>query len=250
MNDQQLLRYSRQILLDEISISGQQALLDAKVLIIGMGGLGSPVAMYLAAAGIGELSLVDFDSVELSNLQRQIIHNTHSLGKPKVESAKQTTQAINPDIKIHPINRKLNTADLQILIQQHDVVVDCSDNFTTRFEINHACVKAGKPLVSGAVIRMQGQVTCFDLHQPDSPCYRCLYSEDGEIEESCSNNGILAPVAGIIGSIQATEVIKLIVGLPTLTGKFLVLDAKHMQWRMITLKKDTQCPECAKSKQT
>ncbi len=245
MNDKQLLRYSRQILLDEISISGQQKLLDARVLIIGMGGLGSPVALYLAAAGIGHLTFADFDKVELSNLQRQIIHSTQSIGSPKVESAKQTALQINPGVEIHTINKELHTPSLQKVIRQHDVVIDCSDNFATRFQINQACVDEKKPLVSGAVIRMEGQVTVFDNRQSHSPCYRCLYTEEGELEENCSNNGILAPIAGIIGSIQATETIKIISGLPTLEGRLLLLDGKYMEWRNIKLKKDPCCPVCS-----
>ena len=245
MNDKQLLRYSRQILLDEISISGQQKLLDARVLIIGMGGLGSPVALYLAAAGIGHLTFADFDKVELSNLQRQIIHSTQSIGSPKVESAKQTALQINPGVEIHTINKELHTPFLQKVIRQHDVIIDCSDNFATRFQINQACVDEKKPLVSGAVIRMEGQVTVFDNRQSHSPCYRCLYTEEGELEENCSNNGILAPIAGIIGSIQATETIKIISGLPTLEGRLLLLDGKYMEWRNIKLKKDPCCPVCS-----
>ncbi len=245
MNDQQLLRYSRQILLEDISITGQQALLDAHVLIIGLGALGSPVALYLAAAGIGHLTLVDFDQVELSNLQRQIIHSTHSIGSPKVDSARQTIARINPDIQVQTINRKLDTPTLQTIISQHEVIIDCSDNFTTRFQLNQACVREKKPLVSGAVIRMEGQITTFDNRQPDSACYRCLYPESGETEESCTSNGILSPVAGIIGSMQATEALKVILDLPTLNTRLMILDAKNMHWRAIHLKKDPRCPVCS-----
>jgi adenylyltransferase/sulfurtransferase len=247
MNDEQLLRYSRQIMLPDIDVDGQEKLLDSSVLIIGMGGLGAPVTLYLAAAGIGTLTLVDFDDVELSNLQRQIIHSTQNISQPKVESASQSARTINPEIQVKTINRKLDFAALLAEISHHDVILDCSDNFETRFAINRACVKAKKPLVSGAVVRMEGQITTFDVTQPDEPCYRCLYAEEGEIENTCSTTGILAPVAGIIGSIQATEAIKIMVGLPTLAGRLMILDAKYMEWRSIRLKKDPACPVCSQS---
>lgn len=244
MNDPELLRYSRQILMPDIGITGQEKLLAAKVLIIGMGGLGSPVALYLAAAGIGQLTLVDFDIVELSNLQRQIIHTTKTLGQSKVTSAKASIGDINPDVSVHIIDAKLDNEALLEQVKIHDVIVDGTDNFTSRFAINYACVKAAKPLVSGAVIRMEGQVSTFDLSQPNAACYRCLYNETGEIDDTCSTNGVLSPVVGIIGSIQSTEVLKIIMGLPTLHGRLLLLDAKYMQWRSINLKRDPECPHC------
>ena len=244
MNDQQLLRYSRQILLPEIDIIGQMTLLNSKVLIIGIGGLGSPVAMYLAAAGVGQLTLVDFDTVDLSNLQRQFIHSHHTIGLAKVISAKQRLQAINPEINYRTINAELSTAELQYEVAQHDLVLDCSDNFPTRFRINKACVETATPLVSGAVIRMEGQISTFDYRQSEQACYQCLYGEAGETEDSCSTTGVLAPVVGVIGSLQATEALKLLVGLPCLTGRLLVFDAKYMQWREIKLSKDPYCVIC------
>ncbi len=244
MNDSQLLRYSRQILMPDIGITGQEKLLAAKVLIIGMGGLGSPVALYLAASGVGQLTIVDFDTVELSNLQRQIIHSTPTIGQAKVISAKASIAAINPEISVQTIHDKLDAEALLKHVKAHDVIVDGTDNFTTRFAINQACVTAAKPLVSGAVIRMEGQVTTFDLSQKNAACYRCLYDETGELDDTCSTNGVLSPVVGIIGSIQSTEVIKVILDLPTLHGRLLLLDAKYMQWRSINLKQDPHCPHC------
>lgn len=245
MNDSQLLRYSRQILLPDIDIEGQKKLLDSKVLIIGMGGLGSPVALYLASAGIGTLGICDFDTVELSNLQRQIIHINESIGVSKVDSAERGILRINPDIKIVKLSKKLDDNALFKTIQQYDLVLDCSDNFRTRFAINKACFDSQTPLVSGAVIRMEGQVSVYDSRHQDSPCYQCLYGNAAEIADTCSNNGVLAPVAGIIGSIQATEAIKCLVGgLPTLVGRLLIHDAREMLFREIKLKRNPNCPCC------
>lgn len=245
MNDQQLLRYSRQILLPQFGIEGQQALLDAHVLIIGLGGLGSPVAMYLAAAGVGELTLVDHDRVELSNLQRQIIHRTDNIDQYKVESAKQNLFNLNPEIKINCINHKLSTTELDTATQSATVVIDATDNFDSRFSINQSCVKNKTPLVSGAAIRMEGQVSVFDLRNASNPCYRCLYNEQGNHDEACSENGVMSPMVGIIGSIQAIEAIKLIahIGEP-LTGKLLITDSFYQEWRVIKLNKDPACPVC------
>lgn len=245
MNDELLLRYSRQILLPQVDLHGQERLQTSKVLIIGMGGLGSPVTLYLAAAGIGHLTLVDFDMVELSNLQRQIIHNQQRIGHNKAHSAAQSTHAINPHVNIDTIQHRLDSKDLQHTVAQHDVIVDCSDNFPTRFALNRACQQAAKPLVSGAVIRMEGQVTSFDFRQVEGACYQCLYGEEGENEDTCSSTGILAPVAGIIGSIQATETLKLLLDLPSLHGRLLVLDALKMQWRELRLQADPNCPICS-----
>lgn len=246
MNDQQLLRYSRQILLPQFDITGQQALLDAHALIIGLGGLGSPVAMYLAAAGVGELTLVDHDQVELSNLQRQIIHRTDNIGQDKVESAKQNLLNLNPDIKINCINHKLDDIQLNELVSRVSVVVDATDNFDIRFAINKACVTNKKPLVSGAAIRMEGQVSVFDMRKDDSPCYHCLYQEDGSVAETCSENGVMAPMVGIIGSIQAMEAIKIISNTgDALTGKLLITDSMYQEWRVMKLKKDPDCPVCS-----
>ena len=247
MDDEQLLRYSRQIMLPEIGFEGQEKLTQSRALIIGLGGLGSPVAMYLAAAGIGELVLVDFDQVDLSNLQRQIIHTSKSISRPKVESARDTLIDINPDCRIHCINHQLDSEELANQAEQADVVIDASDNFTTRFALNEACIATGTPLVSGAAIRMEGQVSVFS-GQPGDPCYRCLYGEGVEVEQTCSENGVLAPVVGIIGSIQATEAIKILTGAGTsLVGTLLILDALHMQWRSLKLTPDPKCPVCSLS---
>lgn len=248
MNDELLLRYSRQILLPEVDITGQQRLQAAKVLIIGLGGLGAPVTLYLAAAGIGQLTLVDFDRVDLTNLQRQVIHTTASIGIPKVESAAHAARALNPHIQINPINQHWDDATLLEHVRTHDVVVDCSDNFPTRFALNEACKTAAKPLVSGAVIRLEGQITTFDFRRAEAGCYHCLYGVAGESEDTCSTTGILAPVAGIIGSMQATETLKLLLDLPTLHQRLLLLDAKYMQWREMRLRADPNCPVCGSSK--
>jgi len=247
MNDQQLLRYSRQIMLADIDIEGQEKLLAASVLIIGLGGLGSPVAMYLAAAGIGHLILADFDTVDLSNLQRQIAHTTDRIGQTKVESAAQTLQALNPDIKITSITQPLDADTLAIQIAGVDVVVDCCDNFTTRFAVNAACVNAKIPLVSGAAIRLEGQLAVFDNRDSNCACYRCLYDDDSTEDTTCAANGVLSPLVGVIGSLQALETIKLIVGFgQTIPGKLLVFDARYTQWRELKLLKDKQCPVCNK----
>lgn len=244
MNDEQLLRYSRHILLPQCDIAGQEKLLSSHALIIGLGGLGSPVALYLASAGVGELTFVDFDTVEVSNLQRQIAHQTKDCGTSKVDSAKQSALDLNPDIKINAVNKKLDDTELQKLISSADIVLDCTDNFSTRFMINQCCVNESTPLVSGAAIRMDGQVSVFNQHQ-SSPCYHCLYKDNGDSEERCSDNGVLAPVVGIIGCIQATEAIKVLTGIgTTLDSRVLILDASTMEWRNIKLKKDPACPIC------
>lgn len=245
MNDQQLLRYSRQIMLNDIDIEGQEKLLAARVLIVGLGGLGSPVVMYLAAAGVGHLILADFDSVDLSNLQRQIAHTTDRIGQSKVESAAQAVRELNPEIKVTCIVDVLTEDTLFAHIANVDVVVDCSDNFATRFAINAACVAAKIPLVSGAAIRMEGQVSVFDSRDSHSPCYRCLYDEASEENTTCAANGVLSPLVGVIGSMQALETIKLIVGFgETLAGKLLIFDARYSQWRELGLPKDKACPVC------
>lgn len=244
MNDEQLLRYSRQIMLPQIDVAGQEKLLASRVLIIGMGGLGSPVAMYLATAGVGHLVLVDDDKVELSNLQRQIAHGTPDINLSKVESAKQTLLNLNPEIKVTTYAERLTDKDLGYEVNLADVVIDGTDNFTTRFSINNTCVKNNTPLVSGAAIRMEGQVSVFNK-TVESPCYNCLYKDEGELDTSCSSNGVLSPVVGIIGSIQATEAIKVILDIgDCLDGKLLMLDALHMELRTLKLKKDLQCPTC------
>ena len=245
MDDNQLLRYSRQILLRQIDIDGQEKLLRSQVLIIGLGGLGSPVAMYLAASGVGQLVIVDGDKVELTNLQRQIVHTTASIGEDKTASAARQLKALNPDIEITAVNRKLNEAELEERVRTADVVVDASDNFATRFAINSACVKARRPLVSGAVVRFEGQVAVFRPDLPDSPCYRCLYPDINAPEEACAEFGVLAPAAGVIGSLQATEAIKVLLGIgQTLAGQLLILDLLNMEWRTLRLRKDPACPVC------
>lgn len=246
MDDSQLLRYSRQILLPEFGTEGQELLSRSRVLIVGMGGLGSPAAMYLAAAGIGHLALCDHDRVELSNLQRQVIHRTESIGQPKVSSAAETIAGLNPQCQTTEIDHQLSDEELLEQVFRADAVVDCSDNFATRFAINRACVEESTPLISGAAIRWEGQVAVFN-QAPGSPCYRCLYGENGEPEDTCSTNGVLAPLVGIIGCIQAAETIKVLTATgKTLSGRLLVLDALTMQWRELKLKADPHCPVCRK----
>ena len=245
MNDEQLLRFSRQIMLPEMDIAGQQRLVDATVLIVGMGGLGCPAAMYLAAAGVGHLIIADDDTVELTNLQRQIGHGQKDLGKVKVSSVQETLLGLNPDVKITALTSRLAGAELDSAVAAADVVVDATDNFTARFAINRSCVQARKPLVSGAAIRMEGQVAVFDSRKPASPCYQCLYTEGDDALTSCSQNGVMAPLVGIIGSVQAMETIKLLSGIgQTLAGRLLLLDATSMQWREMKLPRDPACPAC------
>jgi adenylyltransferase/sulfurtransferase len=247
MEDEQLLRYSRQIMLPQIGIEGQQKLLDSHALIIGLGGLGSPLAMYLAAAGVGELTLADDDAVDLTNLQRQIVHSTQNLGQAKVESARESLVALNPEVKVNCIPHRLENDALAKAVQDADVVLDATDNFATRFAINRACVENHTPLVSGAAIRLDGQVSVFRADLADGPCYHCLYREEGETEETCSENGVLAPMVGIIGSIQALEAIKVLTGFgEDLNGRLLILDGNSMEWRSMKLKKDPECPVCGK----
>lgn len=246
LSDEQLLRYSRQIMLPEVEIDGQEAWLNASVLIVGLGGLGSPVAMYLAAAGVGELVLVDDDHVDLTNLQRQVIHTTDRIGEPKVESAKATLLAVNPDIKVTTRNTRLSDDEMAAAIAEVDLVVDCTDNFSTRFAINRACVTHKKPLVSGAAIRMEGQVAVYDPRNEDSPCYQCLYKQGDDEALTCSESGVLAPLVGIIGSVQAMEALKVLASVGTpLVGKLLLLDGKTMEWRSLKLRKDKACPVCS-----
>ena len=245
MKDDQLLRYSRQIMLPQVDIAGQQALLDSHVLIIGAGGLGSPASMYLAAAGVGKLTLVDNDTVELSNLQRQLAHAESDLGANKVDSAAATLRAINSDVEVVALNRRVGTAELGELVSSADVVLDATDNVETRFAINRACIAAKVPLVSGAAIRLEGQIAVFDSRQSDSPCYECLYKggEGGDL--TCADNGVFAPVVGIIGSMQALEALKLIAQFgDTLVGRLLLFDASSMQWCEMKLPRDPNCLAC------
>src|SRR5258706_3705000 len=246
MDDNQLLRYSRHILLPEIEIDGQQKLLDCHALMIGAGGLGAPVSLYLAASGVGRLTICDNDSVDLTNLQRQIVHFTDSIGEPKVESARRTLSRINPEVVVTAIAERVAGERLEQLVQSADVIIDCTDNFATRHAINRACVRFAKPLVSGAGVRFDGQVAVFDLRRADSPGYHCLFPESGDLEEMrCAVMGVFAPLVGIIGSIQAAEALKLLMGVgQDLTGRLLLLDALTMEWRSVRLKKDTQCAVC------
>lgn len=246
MQDDQLLRYSRQIMLPGIDIEGQQRLLDARVLVIGVGGLGSPVAMYLAGSGVGHMVLVDDDVVDLSNLQRQIVHTTESVGTPKAQSARETLLRLNPEIKVDAIDERLVGSALDAQVQAADIVVECTDSFASRFEVNRACVAAGKPLVSGAAIRMEGQITVFPLNEKDSPCYRCVYPESGELEERCADTGVLGSLVGIIGCVEATEAIKLLAGFgESLSGRLLMLDARRMKFNEFRIRKNPECPACS-----
>lgn len=240
-------RYLGQILMPDFGIDAQRKFLAARVLIVGLGGLGSAAALYLAAAGVGHLVLADFDRVELSNLQRQIIHRTTDLGRPKVESARDALKRLNPDVQVTTIDQAVDPALLAEQAALADVVVDACDNFATRFAVNAACVAAARPLVSGAAIRLQGQVAVFDAAKSDSPCYACLYRDDeNDAPESCVQSGILAPVAGVIGSVQALETLKLLAGVgEPLDGRLLLWDALPMCWRTVRLVRDPDCPVCA-----
>ena len=246
MNDQQLLRYARHLMLDEIGIEGQQRLLDAHALVIGAGGLGSPVVLYLATAGVGHITVVDHDTVDLTNLQRQIVHNQSRLGLPKAESARATVAAINPDVQVRAVVQRADAALLDDLVPRADVVLDCSDNFRTRHAVNAACVKHRKPLVSGAAIGWDGQVSVYDTRSPQAPCYACLFPPDVAHEDvACSTMGVLAPLVGIIGSVQAAEAIKLLAGAgEPLAGRLLMLDGRRMAWDSITLQRQASCSVC------
>lgn len=247
MDDRQLLRYSRHILLPQIGVEGQERLLAARALVIGAGGLGSPVALYLASAGVGNITLCDNEDVDLTNLQRQIVHRTESLGRKKVESARATLAAINPEVKVSALAERVDEKRLETLVAQTDVVLDGSDNFATRHAVNRVCVRLRKPLVSGAAVRFDGQVAVFDLRAADSPCYACLFPEHGESEDvRCAVMGVFAPLTGIVGSIQAAEALKLLAGAgETLVGRLLLLDALAMEVRTIKLAKDPACAVCA-----
>ena len=250
MDDDQLLRYSRHILLPEIGVEGQQALLDARVLIVGAGGLGSPAAMYLAAGGVGTIAIADHDTVDLTNLQRQIMHSTEMIGAPKVESARATLHRLNPLTRIEPLQARLEGRALDEQVAAADVVLDCSDNFATRHAVNRACVHRRKPLVSGAAIRFDGQVSVFDLRRPESACYHCLFPEAEDLEEvRCAVMGVFAPIVGMIGTTQAAEALKLIMGCGTsLDGRLLLLDGFSMEWRNVTFGRDPGCVVCGGSR--
>ena len=245
MNDHELLRYSKQIMLPQIDIEGQQKINDSKMLIIGMGGLGSPTALYLAAAGVGHIVIADFDQVELSNLQRQIIHSTSDIGDDKVNSAKAKLLELNPNITVTVANEIMHSDNLASLIKDVDIVLDGTDNFESRFEINKACVECHKPLISAAVIRFEGQISVFKGYEVDQPCYQCLYSEEGDGHESCVENGVLAPVVGLVGTIQALQAIKVLLGLgEQLCGELLLIDGLDLSFRKVKIVKDSECPIC------
>ncbi|CAB1367582.1 HesA/MoeB/ThiF family protein [Denitratisoma oestradiolicum] len=247
MNDQQLLRYSRHILLPEIGIEGQQRLLDARVLVVGAGGLGSPAAYYLASAGIGTLVLADGDTVDLTNLQRQILHREAAVGQPKAASGARTLAELNPECRVIPLAERLEGERLEAEVAAADLVLDCSDNFATRHAINRACVKLQRPLVSGAAVRFDGQISVFDQRQEKAPCYHCLFPEAEDVEEvRCAVMGIFAPLTGIVGTVQAAEALKLLIGCGTsLAGRLLLLDGLYMEWREIRVPRDPGCTVCA-----
>ncbi len=249
MNDDQLLRYSRHILLTEFGVEGQQRLLESHALVVGAGGLGSPVALYLASAGVGRITICDSDTVDLTNLQRQIIHRTASVGREKVASARDTMLALNPEISVVPLTERLAGERMEGLVAAADIVIDGSDNFATRHALNRACVKHAKPLVSGAAVRFDGQVSVFDARQPGGACYACLFPEEGENEDTpCAVMGVFAPVTGIVGTIQAAEALKLLAGIgETLSGRLLLLDALTMQIRVVRLVRDERCSVCSKA---
>jgi molybdopterin-synthase adenylyltransferase len=248
MNDNQLLRYSRHILLPQVEYAGQEKLTNSHALIVGAGGLGSPVALYLAASGVGTLTICDFDDVDLTNLQRQIIHTTQSVGKNKAMSAQQTIDAINPEIKVKTIEKKSTHAEMEALISGADVVIDCSDNFATRYTLNRLCFKQKKPLVSGAAVRFEGQITVFDFRNETSPCYHCLFPDTGEDQElRCADNGVFSPLVGMIGTAQAAEALKCLMGIgETLQGRLMLLDALTAEWRTIKLSRDPACSVCSR----
>ncbi len=246
MTDDDLLRYSRHILLDEIGIEGQQRLLDGHALVIGAGGLGSPVALYLGTAGVGRITLVDHDQVDLTNLQRQIAHTVARIGAPKVESAREAMRAINPTLDVRTVPQRADAALLDRLVAEADVVLDCSDNFATRHAVNAACVAHDKPLVAGAAIGFDGQVSVYDTRQPDAPCYACLFPPEATFEETrCATMGVFAPLVGIIGTLQAAEALKLLARVgESLAGRLLMLDARTMRWDEIRLARQKSCPVC------
>jgi molybdopterin/thiamine biosynthesis adenylyltransferase len=246
MTDDQLLRYSRHILLNEIGIEGQERISNGRTLVIGAGGLGSPVALYLGSAGVGHITLVDDDTVDLTNLQRQVAHTTVRVGEPKVTSAQAAIAAINPDVIVSAIQTRANAESLDTLVAQADVVLDCCDNFATRQAVNAACVKHRKPLVSGAAIRFDGQISVYDSRDAASPCYACVFPPDANFEETrCATMGVFAPLVGIIGSIQAAEALKLLSGAgQSLSGRLLMLDGRTMEWNDIRLPRNTSCTVC------
>ena len=246
ISDHALSRYSRHILLPQIGVEGQEKLLNAQVLIVGLGGLGSSAAMYLAASGVGHLMIADYDYVDLSNLQRQLIHNTESIDQRKTESAQKTLHQLNPDIKVTAIDQKMDLGILQQQVADVDVVVDATDNFEVRYAINEACYQTQTPLVYGAAVRMEGQLSVFDARDLESPCYQCLYAKGSYVDESCVANGILSPVVGVIGSMQAIEALKILLELKdTLIGRLLLFDAQAMSWRELRVRRNAKCEVCS-----
>ena len=246
MTDEQLLRYSRHILLEEVGIDGQERIAQAHALVIGAGGLGSPVALYLGSAGVGRITLVDHDTVDLTNLQRQVAHTTARIGQPKVDSARQAIAAINPDVRVTPLQQRADADLLDALVPRADVVLDCSDNFATRQAVNAACVRHDKPLVSGAAIRFDGQISVYDSRDGTSPCYACVFPPDAGFEETrCATMGVFAPLVGIIGTLQAAEALKLLCGTGrSLAGRLLMLDGRAMEWTELHLPRNPGCPVC------
>lgn len=251
MQDDELLRYSRHILLQDIGIEGQTSILNARALIIGAGGLGSPAAMYLAAAGLGNITVVDHDTVDLTNLQRQIAHRSDTVGMPKVESLKSTLHALNPLVKVHTLQQRADATLLDTLIANTDVVLDCCDNFTTRHAVNAACVKHRVPLVSGAAIQFDGQISVYDVRQESTPCYACAFPPNATFEEvRCSTMGVFAPLVGIIGAMQAAEALKLVSGAGrSLAGRLQMLDGRSMEWTEVRMPRNPACPVCGISNQ-
>lgn len=247
MNDNQLLRYSRHILLPQIEYAGQEKLTKSHALIVGAGGLGSPVALYLAASGVGQLTICDFDEVDLTNLQRQIIHTTQSVGINKAVSAQQTLYEINPEVDVKTVQQKSTKEQMAVLVQAADVVIDCSDNFATRYALNRICHASKKPLVSGAAVRFEGQITVFDFRHEDTPCYHCLFPESDDIQEQrCAENGVFSPLVGMIGTAQAAEALKCLMNIgDTLQGRLLMLDALTAEWRTIKFTKEATCRVCS-----
>ena len=249
MTDDQLLRYSRHILLDEVGVEGQQRFLESHALVIGAGGLGSPVALYLGTAGVGRITIVDHDAVDVTNLQRQIAHNLARVGHPKAESVREAIAAINPDVFVRPLVMRADAQALDELVPQADVVIDCCDNFATRHAINRACVAHRKPLVSGAAIRFDGQVSVFDRRDGRAPCYACVFPPDQEFEETrCATMGVFAPLVGIIGAMQASEALRLLAGVgQSLAGRLQMLDGRSMEWSEVRVKRDAACRVCGTS---
>ena len=252
MNDEQLLRYSRHILLEDLGVEGQARIAHGHALIIGAGGLGSPVALYLGSAGVGQITVVDDDTVDLTNLQRQIAHGMDRIGTPKAQSTARSVAALNPDVQVHTVLQRADAALLDTLVPSATVVLDCTDNFVTRQAINAACVRHGKPLVSGAAIGFDGQVSVYDVRQAQAPCYACVFPPESPVEEvRCATLGVFAPLVGIIGAVQAAEALKLLAGVGTsLAGRLQMLDARRMEWTDMRMQASVTCPVCANSKKT